>query len=119
MKSIFATTAALALLITEAQALVLTENAKRGDRDQSFVEQNAEFVGDPVYDADGMRIGAVTRADTSTKGNRRIHVTFDEGVVDGVAGWVFTLNPVWRSGGSIELTWTADALRNYLLANAR
>ncbi len=119
MKTILATTAVLAFLTTQSHALVLTENAVRGDNDPSFVAQNSEFIGDPVYDSNGMRIGAVTRVDTSAKGNRRIHVTFDEGVVEGVAGWIFTLNPVWRSGGSIELTWTADAIRTYLLANAR
>ncbi|MFC3616324.1 hypothetical protein ACFORG_21485 [Lutimaribacter marinistellae] len=118
MKRIFATAAALALATTSASALVLTESATRGDADETFLEENVEFVGNPVYDSTGMKIGNVTKVDANAAGDRRIHVMFDEGAVDGVAGWIFALDEMWESGGSIELTWSADAISTYLLSHA-
>ncbi len=118
MKRIFATAAALALTTTSAHALVLTESATRGDGAETFYEENAEFVGDPVYDSTGMKIGTVSQVDANAAGDRRIHVMFDQGAVEGVAGWIFALDEAWESGGSIELTWSADAISDYLLAYA-
>ena len=114
MNRIFATAAAIALG-TAAQGLVLSEDATPLDTGESFVEENMEFVGDPVIDANGETIGTVTKVETSENGDRKIFVEFHDDAVDGFAGWVFTLGDEWESGGSIELTWTKDSIRDYLL----
>ncbi|MEY8842609.1 PRC-barrel domain-containing protein, partial [Cribrihabitans sp. XS_ASV171] len=81
MKRILATAAALALA-TSAHALVVTENLTMGDTTQTYSEDNADFIGDPVFDANGMKIGTVSHVDSNAAGDRRIHVMFDEGAVD-------------------------------------
>lgn len=117
MKRFLATVAAIALS-TSAHALVLSEEMTPFDADETFHEENQEFVGDPVYDSNGVEIGVVTRAGTDVDGDRKILVTFHDHVIDGIAGWVFDLDEKWESGGSIELTWPAEDIKDYLMKHA-
>lgn len=114
MNRLLTTVAALALA-TGAHALVLEESMTPADSEETIVEENQEFVGDPVVDSNGVEIGTVTRVGLDTNGDRKIMVTFHDHAVEGVAGWVFDLDERWESGGSIDLTWTAEEIRGYLL----
>lgn len=114
MKRLLATAAVIALGTT-AQALVLSEEATPLDAGETFVEENQEFVGDPVYDSNGVSIGTVAKVTTTDTGDRKIFVEFHDGMMDGIAGWAFTLDDAWESGGSIDLTWSAEAIHDYLM----
>lgn len=117
MKRILTTLAALAIG-TSAHALVLSEAASPADSGETLTEENSEFVGDPVFDSEGVEIGTVSRVGLDANGDRKIMVMFDDHAIDGIAGWIFDLDPRWESGGSIELTWPADEIRAYLMQHA-
>lgn len=77
MKRILTTLAALAIG-TSAHALVLSEAATPADSGETLTEENSEFVGDPVFDSEGVEIGTVSRVGLDANGDRKIMVMFDD-----------------------------------------
>lgn len=114
----FVMTSIIALgLATSAQALVVTENLTRFDRNETNVEETAEFIGNPVYTADGEMIGYVSDATTEASGDRMILVTFEDSFITEYAGWEFELDEKWETTGELNVKWTADQLRSWIKAN--
>lgn len=108
-------TAALALgIATSAHALVVTQGSAPDDGSTTFYQENQQFVGDPLIDANGITIGQVVGITADTDNDRRILVKFNDAMFDGYSGWIFTLDPKWKSGGSLELGETREELKAIL-----
>ena len=114
----FVMTSIIALgLTTAANAMVVTEGVTRFDGDETNYEETLEFIGNPVYTADGEMIGYVSDATTAPDGDRMILVTFEDSFITEYAGWEFELDEKWETTGEINVEWTADQLRSWIIAN--
>ncbi|WP_143747249.1 hypothetical protein [Marinibacterium profundimaris] len=98
-----------------ATAQVVSEDTA-GSTESSY-EKTLEFIGNPVYTSDGIRIGVVGEATTDVNGSRMILVNFDDSFISDYAGWRFMLDDRWKSTGQLEVLWTADQLRSWIDAN--
>ena len=94
-----------------ASALVLTESATPNDSDETFVEENQEFFGNPVLDVNGVKVGTVIDVRTEPGFKRQLVVAFDEGAMNTFSGWIFDLDEKWESGGTIDLFETREELQ--------
>lgn len=94
-----------------ASALVLTESATPNDSDETFVEENQEFIGNPVLDVNGVKVGTVIDARTEPGFKRQLVVAFDDRAMNTFSGWIFDLDEKWESGGTIELFETREELQ--------
>lgn len=102
---------------TGASARVVTENLTPFDRSETNVEETAEFLGNPVYTADGELVGHISEATTLADGDRMLLVTFEDSFTQDYAGWEFELDNKWETTGQMTVEWTADQLRAWIDAN--
>ncbi len=106
--------AALIAMTGAANALVLTENATPNDKGESFIEENAEFIGAPVVDVNGAPIGTVIEVTAEPGEQRKILVDFTEGFSDELSGMLFTLDGMWETDGVLQMGQTTDELEAML-----
>ncbi|WP_158966555.1 PRC-barrel domain-containing protein [Chachezhania sediminis] len=107
--------AATSFLATAAAAEVI--KAEEPVDQATLIQENNEFIGNPVYSSDGQMIGAVTESYVTADGDHSLVVTFNNTFSEEMGGMTFELDDKWTSGGSLEFAETAEELRGLLAYN--
>ncbi|WP_121064138.1 hypothetical protein [Chachezhania antarctica] len=110
--------AATSFLATAAAAEVVSNGVTASDQSETVFEKNSDFLGDAVYDGNGVMIGTVSGASVTETGDHSLLIDFNEELEDEFAGLRFTLDKEWVSGGTLEFTETIEEMRAILAANA-
>ena len=110
--------AATSFLATAANAEVIADNLTPNDENNTVFEKNEAYVGNPVYDANGLMIGTVTAASVTDNGNHSLLIDFNENFPSEFRGMQFEIDDKWVTDGKLEFNDTADQIERKLKFSA-